>query len=102
MDYITRLLSQLLAEYEEGNISCSMLLEAKNSPERWVQFNYDTLNAAYPLNEDPLVTIQELNLPQLSNMEVSDWKPQEYATFVHEAETLDKFSAIITAYLGRY
>jgi hypothetical protein len=66
-------------ESSDGDTVWCATFEIASDPARWVQVTREALNVAYPIVAPPahLVSGHE----RLVKLEVSDWKPNEYATF---------------------
>jgi hypothetical protein len=101
MNHIEQLLKMVIDQAAEGNTSFCVLLESKTSPQRWMQLSWDTINAAYPFAEEPLIKIRQLELPEFPNLEIAGWKPRKFATIEHGADKLDEISAFVIAYFKK-
>ena len=101
MTHIEQLLQRAIDEAADGNEGFCILIESKDSADKWLQLRYDAINAAYPFSEEPLAKARELDLPQFPYMEVEGWEPKAFATFSHGADRLDQLADFVIAYLEK-
>ena len=55
--------------------------EISSDPDRWVQVTSDSLNMAYPHEEEPNLFLERVGVTESISLALVDWKPQVYATF---------------------
>jgi hypothetical protein len=55
--------------------------ELSSDPERWVQVTSDTLNMAYPYEDQPVLLLQRTEVTKATDLALSVWEPYVYATF---------------------
>jgi hypothetical protein len=98
---IEEYLEQVVSEAETGNTDCCILLEAKKDSGQWVQLTWDSINAAYPFVEEPLMKLKELKIGLFPGLELSSWEQKKYATFEHPAQPLGQLARFVEEYLTR-
>src|SRR4051794_21680590 len=101
MNFIEQRLNHVIAAAADGRTSLCVTLESKSDPNKWVQFTWDTINAAFPFADEPLGRIKALELPVFPSQEFNSWKPMQFATFHHGVKDLEQIAAFVSAYLEK-
>jgi hypothetical protein len=99
--HIEELLQKVIDQAAAGKTGYCITLESREEPKKWVQFTWDTINAAYPFVAEPSSMLRELKLPDSSHLELSGWEPNTFATFEHPADQLDRSAMFVAAYFDK-
>jgi hypothetical protein len=98
VSYIDNVIRRATEVQDEG---WCVTIELKANRDCWVQFTSDVVNMAYPFSEEPAVKLGKLGLSIPSSLELTEWNPQNYATFDHLAEDLPELGKFVAGYLQR-
>ena len=86
---------------EDGNGDARVTLETHGEPHTWLQLSYDTINAAYPLAEEPTNVLTALSITLPEYVEVSAWEAHKFVTFEHGAEPLPDLVRFVQDYTAK-
>jgi hypothetical protein len=99
MTIVERSFREAIDAAAEGDHEFLLTLEATSDKDKWVQLTWDAINAVYPYNDDPAERLERHGITAPALVEVSAWKPGQFVTFGHGADSLGPLVHFVERYI---
>jgi len=84
-EIIGKCLEEAIAAAEAGDRDFFITLESRVNQDTWLQLRWDSINAAYPHDEEPGRILDALGIKMPSGVSVEAWEARKFVTFEHGA-----------------